>query len=176
MNNLLRIGFILSPFLFGCQKKIDTQSQIIGVKIYNTQSDYQDLFEEWNEIGINMALVSVELAYDPSFRTLASKSDVQVFIILPVFFNTKILKEHPDWYAIDQNGNIAKEEWVEFVSPSNDIYRKQKVDFIKKYMADYATLYGSLTVKRKSGNVKSHNKEDMDWNLELIQSSFVYHD
>jgi len=45
-----------------------------------------------------------------------------------------------------------------------------KGDYIKKYMADYASLNGSLTVNMKSGEVKSHNKEDLDWNLELIET------
>ena len=136
MNNLLTIGFVLCLFLFGCQNELDTQSPIIGVKIYNTQSNYQGLVEEWNDLGINTALVSVDLAYDRSFRTLTSKNDIQVFIILPIFFNSEVLQENSDWYAIDQNGNRAREEWVEFVSPSNDVYRKQKIDFIKKVIRE----------------------------------------
>jgi hypothetical protein len=67
---------------------------------------------------------------------VASKSDIQVFIILPIFFNPEVLAENPDWYAIDQHGGMAKEEWVEFVSPSNEVYRKQKIDFIKKVIED----------------------------------------
>ena len=136
MNNLLATGFVLGLFLFGCQKEIDTQGPIIGVKIYNTQNSYQGLIKEWNDLGINMALVSVDLAYDRSFRTLASKNDIQVFVILPIFFNTEVLQANPDWYAIDQNGNKARKEWVEFVSPSNDVYRKEKIDFIKKVIGD----------------------------------------
>jgi hypothetical protein len=136
MNKLLSTGFVLWLLLFGCRREMDTQRAIIGVKIYNTQSNYQGLIEEWNDLGINMALVSVDLAYDKSFRTLASKNNIQVFIILPIFFNTEVLKENPDWYAIDQNGSMAKEEWVEFVSPSNEVYRKQKIGFIKKVIED----------------------------------------
>jgi len=45
-----------------------------------------------------------------------------------------------------------------------------KGDYIKKYMSDYAKLNGSLTVNMKSGEVLAHNKENLDWNIELIET------
>lgn len=45
-----------------------------------------------------------------------------------------------------------------------------KGDFIKKYMADYAKLNGSLSVDLKTGEISAHNKESLDWKLELVET------
>lgn len=45
-----------------------------------------------------------------------------------------------------------------------------KGDYIKKYMSDYARLNGSLSVDMKSGEVNNHNKENLDWKVELIET------
>ncbi len=114
----------------------EKNTTIVGVKIYEQQENYQSMFQEWHEMGINTAFISVELAYDDDFRKLALENEVQVFIILPIFFDAKVLEEHPDWYAVTQHGDQAKEEWVEFVSPSNEVYRTQKIDYIQKVVQD----------------------------------------
>jgi len=111
-------------------------TKIIGVKIYETQENYEPLFQQWKEMGINTAFVSVALAYDQLFRKHAVENKVQVFIILPVFFNSDALIENPEWYAITEHGKVAKEEWVEFISPSNKEYRSERIDFIKKVVLD----------------------------------------
>ena len=114
------------------EENLSKDDPIIGVKIYKQQDDYLALFSEWKEIGINTAYVSVALAYDSSFRLLAKKNKIMIYIVLPVFYDAEILREHPDWYAITQNNELAKEEWVEFINPSNEEYRSQKIAFINK--------------------------------------------
>ncbi len=109
---------------------------IIGVKIYERQTDYGPLFLQWKDLGINTAYVSVDLAYDIGFRTKAKQADVDIYIIFPVFFNAEALKEHPDWYAITQKGEPAKEEWVEFVNPAHKTYRAQRTAFIEKVVSE----------------------------------------
>ncbi len=118
------------------QTKIDKKDAIIGVKIYEQQADYGPLFREWKILGINTAYVSVTLAYDQQFRTMAKENQVDVYIIFPVFFNSEALKNHPEWYAITQEGSIAKEEWVEFVNPSNEAYRVQCTSLIEKVVRE----------------------------------------
>ena len=136
MRNLLSVFFIISLIGTTCINKRENDDTIIGVKIYEQQTNYESLFTEWKAIGINTAFISVDLAYDKTFRHLARQNKVLVFIILPIFFNPQTLQEHPDWYAITEAGNHAKDEWVEFVSPSNELYRSQKVDFIEKVVKD----------------------------------------
>ena len=103
----------------------------MGVKIYETDRDYPGLFEEWEELGINTCFVSVDLARDSLFRDLAKENDIKLFVILPVFFNPEALESNPEWYAITDRGIKAKEEWVEFISPSQTEYVKARIVFIR---------------------------------------------
>jgi len=57
----------------------------MGVKIYEEQENYEQLFLDWSDMGINTAFISVALAYDEAFRKLALEHDVTIFIILPIF-------------------------------------------------------------------------------------------
>jgi uncharacterized lipoprotein YddW (UPF0748 family) len=132
------VFFLLTLFfLYGCKEgdKIK-DGPLIGVKIYDTQNNYDNLFKEWNDIGINTAYVSVALAYDIAFRKLAQEKNVDIFIILPIFFNPEALKEHPEWYAIDQDGMQAIDEWVMFANPANKDYRAQRIAYINKVVSD----------------------------------------
>lgn len=45
-----------------------------------------------------------------------------------------------------------------------------KGDYIKKYMADYASLRGNLKINLKSGYIESEAKKMLDWNIELIET------
>lgn len=136
MRNIFLMFWAVSIFFVSCKKILNSKEGIVGVKIYEPQENYQDLFEEWKDLGINKAFVSVDLAYDDSFRKQALNNEVQVFIILSIFFNPDALQEHPDWYAITHDGKIAKEEWVEFISPSIQEYRKERISFIQTVVRD----------------------------------------
>ena len=133
---MILMFLFVSPVFQKCQYQQAESSSIIGVKIYEPQENYEQLFQEWRDMGINTAFVSVALAYDESFRSQALKDQVKVLIILPVFFNLDALKEHPEWYAITQHGTPAKEEWVEFISPSNEAYRAQRIAFIQRVVQE----------------------------------------
>jgi glucose-1-phosphate cytidylyltransferase len=45
-----------------------------------------------------------------------------------------------------------------------------KGDIIKKYMVDYCSLVSDLTVNLKNGEVKIHDGEKLDWNVDLIDT------
>jgi glucose-1-phosphate cytidylyltransferase len=45
-----------------------------------------------------------------------------------------------------------------------------KGDIIKKYMVDYCALCSDLTVNLKNGDVKIHDGEKLDWNVDLIDT------
>ena len=97
--------------------------QIHGVKIYTISGDIDSLVTEWLDLGINTAFVSEEIAENTVFRAKAKENGIAVFIIEPVFFNPEVLKKDSSLYAITNEGNIAKSDWVEFVCPSNRNYR-----------------------------------------------------
>ncbi len=120
--------------LIGCSPKrsgLDhSKTRIIGVKIYDYNGNLPDLFEEWKSLGINTVFTSASLDSNPEFRQLARQHRIKIFIILPIFFNPQALHSNPDLYALTNRGTPAVEEWVEFVCPSRDDYRRQKIEYI----------------------------------------------
>ena len=109
MRHRLCIFFIIILIGTTCTNKRENEDTIIGVKIYEQQTNYEFLFAEWKAIGINTAFISVDLAYDKTFRALARQNKVLIFIILPIFFNPEVLQANPDWYAITEAGKPAKD-------------------------------------------------------------------
>ena len=45
-----------------------------------------------------------------------------------------------------------------------------KGEFIKKYMADYCSLNGNLTVDLGKGTVESHSRKQSDWKIDLVDT------
>jgi hypothetical protein len=109
---------------------------MVGVKIYETKRPARDLFQEWRELGINTVFASVALNRDPGFREEARRAGIARFVILPIFFDPDALEADPDLYAITAEGNRAVDEWVEFVCPSREAFRRRKVEFIKEVLKD----------------------------------------
>ncbi len=121
--------------LFSCSKeRVNNErkkEQIIGVKIYARETSFPGLFKEWRSLGINTAFVSISLGSNKEFMELASRSDISTFIIVPVFYNPEVLQKRPNLFAITNTGEKANEEWVSFVCPSREGYRKQRIAYIK---------------------------------------------
>jgi hypothetical protein len=106
----------------------ERQQPVVGVKIYEYDGDYNTLVDQWKHMGINSAFLSAVLAGDSAFRQLLSGAGIGTFLIFPVFQNPEYLRAHPDARAIRQDGAPAVDDWVEFVCPSNALYRKQRRD------------------------------------------------
>jgi hypothetical protein len=114
--------------------------QIIGVKIYDHSGDFKQLFNAFADLGINTVFASEKLVSNDVFLEEARSHQIHVFVIEPIFFNPEALKADSNLFAITRTGEQAKEDWVEFVCPSRDQYRKQKVaavsTFVKKFQPD----------------------------------------
>ena len=108
---------------------------MIGVKVYNIDRELKSLFEEWEDLGINTVFASPSI-FNDHFSVLAKKHDIETFVILPVFYDPDALQAHPDLYAVTDKGDKAKDDWVEFVCPSRDDYRKTRIDFISQLVRD----------------------------------------
>lgn len=119
------------------EEVVRKEDAIIGVKIYDYEKSCQDLFTEWLSLGINTALVSVSLLSDDEFRDLAAKSGIRLFVIVPVFYDPEELKKNPDLFAITDKGERAVEEWVHFVCPTREDYKKRKIEHIKRLIREY---------------------------------------
>lgn len=122
---------------FCCTHK---DGRITGIKIYDYHGDFDALADKWAEMGINTSFVSTALAANDTFRKAVSKRNISVFIIFPVFQNPEILKKDSTLYAITSEGLKASEDWVHFVCPSREQYRKLKVaeagDLVKRLHPD----------------------------------------
>ena len=110
--------------------------RIIGIKIYDHSGDFRTLFEEWRSLGINTAFVSPALAAKPDFRYLAREGGIDIFLILPIFFNAEELERRPELQAINKDGKPAVDDWVKFVCPSREDYRKERVEWVRKLVED----------------------------------------
>lgn len=118
--------------------------KIIGVKVYDLYDDYNELVTSWIDLGINTAFVSVDLMRDSIFTTVAKKKGIKLFVIFPFYFNPDVLHNDEGLYAIDQYGNKAINEWVEFVCPNRTEYNlnkiKEVVEIVKTYQPDGISL------------------------------------
>lgn len=136
-KSILSIGLLLTfsvLSLTSCNNKPENSSvegKIIGVKIYDHNEDFESLVNDWKDIGINTVFTSPQLFSDKKFRTITRENKITSFIILPIFFNSEALQKNPDLYAITKNGEQAKDDWVTFVCPSREEYRKNIIDSVK---------------------------------------------
>ncbi len=126
-------------FISACKTDQNQSSQsfeIIGVKIYEHSGDYEILFEEWKEIGINAVFCSKDMFSDKEFRSFTKKYGIASFIISPVFFNPEELQADSNLYAMTEDGSKAKDDWVEFICPSRVDYRQRIVRNIGEMVRD----------------------------------------
>ena len=121
------ISLMLTVVFNSCSRSECRQAKIFGVKIYDYAGDYDSMFRQWQDLGINTVFVSPALDASPGFRDEAIRHNIKRFLILPVFFEPDTLQVTPDLYAITDKGRPAREEWVEFVCPNNEGYRENKL-------------------------------------------------
>ena len=112
---------VVSSFLLNCSKvKVgSSQERFIGVKIYEYQGDFNDLFKIWKEIGINTVFSSVELLSNNQFKQLAKQYQIKTFVILPIFYAPEETAKDSTVYAITNEGKFAEDDWVKFACPSH---------------------------------------------------------
>jgi hypothetical protein len=110
---------------------------LVGVKIYDPVPDTAALFREWKHLGIDTAFVSTALVESGTFLPAARQAGFRTFVITPVFFNPEYLAAHPDAWAITGRGQRAKQDWVEFVCPSLEDYRKARARYVLSLLERY---------------------------------------
>ena len=114
-----------------------TGRPLIGVKIYEPVPDTHALFRDWKRLGIDTAFVSTALAEAGTFIPAARQAGIKTLIITPVFFNPEYLAEHPEAWAITGRGERAKDDWVEFVCPSREDYRRERAEYVLELLKAY---------------------------------------
>lgn len=131
------LSFLLIFLLLNQGCSSEEQEMLIGAKIYEHSGSYKSLFEKWNDLGINTGFCSQDLIADRDFMNEARDHNISTFVIFPVFFNAELLARSPDLRAIKRDGEVAAEEWVEFVCPSREEYRKQMVEDARRIVRDH---------------------------------------
>jgi hypothetical protein len=134
---LLNLLLLITVFM-GCRGKRnypDKSDLMIGIKVYNIERELKPLFEEWENLGINTVFASPSI-FNNHFSELAKKHDIETFVILPIFYDPDALKAHPDLFAITDKGEKAMDDWVEFVCPSREDYRKLRIEYIRQFVKD----------------------------------------
>ena len=109
---------------------------MIGTKIYDLQGDFKGVFEEWRSLNFDTIFVSSTLYSNHKFRQLVKKKKMTVFVIFPVFYNPEALEKDPELYSITNRGEKAVDEWVKFVCPTRDDYRRSRVEKMKKIVTE----------------------------------------
>jgi uncharacterized lipoprotein YddW (UPF0748 family) len=144
-------SFLFFSFFIGlsitwsaCSRNVSKADKIIGIKTYTVQEDYSKAFFAWKELGINTLFISKELLADAKFASLAEDNNLDRFLIAPVFYNPDFLAKNPNAYAIDNRGNHAVDDWVEFVCPSQNEYleilKDSLLTLVDKYNPDGVSL------------------------------------
>ena len=110
--------------------RLPARSMRVGVKIYERHGDVRRLFADFVDLGFNTLFVSEALAGDREFRDLARRHGMAVFLIQPVFQDPDELKEKPDLFAVTNTGTPARDDWVAFVCPTREEYRRRRAEAI----------------------------------------------
>lgn len=110
--------------------------RLIGVKIYDEPSNYAHTFARWTELGVNTVFASETVASAEAYRALAARHEIATFVILPIFYEYGAATAGPDVCAVGNDGTCLEQEWVEFVSPTNDDHRRRRVEWVRRLMLD----------------------------------------
>ncbi len=121
-NSFATLFLMLVLMIPSCNQ--NAENRIMGVKIYGYEGSMAYLFNEWNDLGINTVFSGEDLISNKQFRQGARDHGISTFVIFPVFFNPEELDASPHLAAITAQGEVAMDEWVEFVCPSQEEYRK----------------------------------------------------
>ena len=135
MKYLFTFLFLLLLLTTGCSPEVD--QPLIGAKIYEHSGPYDQLFDQWKQLGINTAFSSERLITDRDFMNEAREHKISTFLIFPVFFNAEAIDEEAGLAAISSKGEAASEEWVEFVCPSREDYRRKMVGHARQLVREH---------------------------------------
>jgi hypothetical protein len=113
-----------------------TNRNIIGLKIYQEPDRAAQSFDLWKKLGINTLFVGPELAGKSDWLKLCRQAGFKIFLIIPVFHNPEKLKDWPGMAAMTGEGLPAKDDWLEFVCPGNQLYRQELIESVKKMVSE----------------------------------------
>ncbi|MER2492897.1 hypothetical protein [Catenovulum sediminis] len=94
--------------------------------------------------GVNTLILSPDLFDEPELPILLNKYQLALWLNIPVFNNPSYLKEHPDKIAVSNTGNLAQQDWCQFICPSDTAYiehlKAQITEYLDETNPDYISL------------------------------------
>lgn len=110
---------------------------MIGIKLYSIPEDVNGFLSNIKELNIDSLFLGEDALKSPDFFKLLKCNGLSCYYIFQTFYNPDYLKKNPDSYAITSSGEIARDEWVEFVCPTDRNY----IDFIKDQLTTVIKKY-----------------------------------
>lgn len=110
---------------------------IIGIKLYKDPENLNRFLEDLKELNINSVFLGDAALNNPQLFNILNNKGFSTYYIHQTFYNPEYLKSHPTSYALTQTGEIAKDEWVEFICPTDRDY----LNFLKSRLNHIVTEY-----------------------------------
>lgn len=111
----------------------DPADRIVGVKIYSWDGapTDDDALGRIAALGANTAFVDPVLAQDDGLRQRLGAAGLDVYVIVPVYFDEEALATDPGLCAVNHHGHCASESWLTMVCPTRDGYNQGKEDLVR---------------------------------------------
>ena len=88
-----------------------------GVKIYSVPADISGTIKRWLELGLDTIMTGRECLKNKDFIDAVRSAGIRLSIVEPIFLAPENKPEQE--LSVDQNGQIAHEDWVRFICPSD---------------------------------------------------------
>lgn len=125
------LSMVIGYLFFLCPINSKNKEElIIGVKLYELPENQNEFFALARSLYINTLFISPVIAADKPFMDSAKNMMMKTFIILPIFYSPDKLVEDPSLFAVNGKGEKAKDDWVEFVCPNQENYKKDLIHYI----------------------------------------------
>lgn len=110
---------------------------MFAIKIYEVPSDLESFFNKIRQLKVDSVFLGDSAIKTKDFMQELNKRSIKTYFVFRTFYNPEYLKEHPDSYALVEDGTIAKDEWVEFVCPTNPDYINYLLNRIEQVINEY---------------------------------------
>lgn len=105
---------------------------MIGAKLYSIPEKRDSFIAEWKSIGLDTAFLGPDIWMDPrGFPQELSDHGIDSNLILQTFFDP-LMEEHPQDYAILEDGSQAKDDWVTFCCPRAEGFLEKRIAQLKE--------------------------------------------
>lgn len=122
---------------------------MIGIKIYEVPKNLESFFYKIKQLHVDSVFLGDAALESSDFMHLLNKKGIKTYFVFRTFYNPEYLKEHPESYALVEDGSIAIDEWVEFVCPTDPDYINYLLKRVEEVIIEYNPYGVSLDFIRQ---------------------------